>query len=98
MSSTPSRARAPRWLQTVHRMERAVGGPLECVLHSDAYFDLVADATRARALAGRTLEGLSRRWLHLFNLPAGSDIRRLREQQARMERRLAVLTRELEER
>jgi hypothetical protein len=97
MSATPSRARSPLWLQTVHRLERAVGGPLECVLHSDAYFDVVAEATRARARAGRTLEGLSRTWLHLLGLPAESDIRRVREQLSRMESRLAQVTRELEE-
>jgi hypothetical protein len=98
MSHTPSRSKAPLWLHTIHRLERAIGGPLECALHSDTYFDLVAEATRARGRAGRTVEGLSRRWLHLLNLPAGSDIRRLREQLARMERRVAHLSQELEQR
>ena len=32
----------------------------------------------------------------LLNLPAGTDIRRLREQLARMDRRLVRLTKELE--
>jgi len=41
--------------------------------------------------SGGAAETLSGRWLHLFNLPAGSDVRRLREQLSRMERRLAVL-------
>jgi hypothetical protein len=96
MSSVPSRSRTPLWLQTVHRLERAIGGPLESALHSDTYFDLVAEAMRARARAGRTAEGLSRRLLHLLNLPAGSDIRRVREQLSRMERRLAQVSKELD--
>lgn len=89
--------RGPRWLRAVHRLERAVGEPLESALHSDTYFDLVTEMLRAKARTGRTLEGLSRRMLHLANLPAGSDIRRLREQLTRMERRLAELSLELDE-
>jgi hypothetical protein len=41
------------------------------------------------------VEGVSRRCLHLVNLPAGSDIRRVREQLSRMERRMNALTDEL---
>jgi hypothetical protein len=33
--------------------------------------------------------------LHLLNLPAGSDIRRVREQLASVERRLAALSKDL---
>jgi hypothetical protein len=40
---------------------------------------------------------VSRRCLHLLNLPAGSDIRRMRQQLARMERRLTQLSHELAE-
>jgi hypothetical protein len=76
----------------VHRFERAVGGPLESLLHSDEYFDLVTEVHRLRARTGQTLEGVSRRMLHLLNLPAGSDIRRVRQQLARVERQLAELT------
>ena len=38
-----------------------------------------------------TVEGVSRRCLHLFNLPAGTDLRRVREQLSRIERRLIAL-------
>ena len=75
--SVPTRARGPLWLRAVHRLERAIGEPVESALRSDAYFDLVADATRFKTRAGRSLEGASRRVLHLLNLPAGSDIRRV---------------------
>jgi hypothetical protein len=89
--------RGPLWLRAVHRVERAVGEPLESALHSDTYFDLVSEMLRVKGRTGRTLEGISRRMLHLANLPAGSDIRRVREQLARLERRLAELSRELED-
>jgi hypothetical protein len=85
----------PLWLKTVYRLERAIGGPIESAVHSNTYFDLVAQANRARARAGGAVEGVSRRGLHLLNLPAGTDIRRVREQLARMERRMNALTDEL---
>ncbi len=97
MSARAARAKAPLWLRTVHRVERAVGEPLEAVLHSDTYFDLVTDLVRARKSYERRVEEVSRRLLHLLNLPAGSDIRRVREQLARIERRVTELSRELEQ-
>jgi hypothetical protein len=86
----------PLWLRAVHRLERSIGEPLESALHSDTYFDLVTELLRVRARTGRTLEGISRRTLHLLNLPAGSDIRTVRQQLARVERQLAELTKELD--
>jgi hypothetical protein len=87
----------PLWLQFVYRVERAIGTPLESALRSDAYFDLVTQANRAGARATHTFEELQRRWLQLFNLPAGSDLRAVREQLARVERRLSQLAKELED-
>ena len=81
----------PLWLKAVYRLERAIGEPVESAAHSDAYFDAVAWAMRARAHAIDAVEGLSRRCLHLFNLPAGTDLRRVREQLSRIERRLIEL-------
>ncbi|HLJ02126.1 MAG TPA: hypothetical protein VKT31_01725 [Solirubrobacteraceae bacterium] len=97
MSAPARRSSGPLWLRAVYRLERAIGEPLETALHSDTYFDLITELTRARASTSQTLEGVSRRLLHLLNLPAGSDIRRVREQLGRMERRLAQLSKELEE-
>ena len=42
-----------------------------------------------------TVEGVSRRGLHLLNLPAGTDLRRVREQLMRVERRLEQLSLEV---
>ena len=97
MSNAATRSRAPLWLRAVNKLERTIGEPLESALHSDPYFDLVTDVLRLRSRAGRTLEAGSRRLLLLVNLPAGSDIRRMREQLGRVERRLAELSKELED-
>jgi hypothetical protein len=88
----------PLWLKAVLRLERAVGERVEAAVHSDTYFDLLATAKRRQAWASRTAEGVSRRCLHLLNLPAGSDVRRLREQLARMDRRITRLAKELADR
>lgn len=96
MSRTPGQGGAPLWLRAIYRLERSVGEPLESALHSDTYFDAVTELLRARHAYARVAEGVSRRLLHLLNLPAGSDIRRVREQLARMERRLSELGKDLE--
>jgi hypothetical protein len=87
----------PLWLKLVLRAERAVGTRVESAVHSDPYFDLVAFINRRKASLTDSVEGVSKRILHLANLPAGTDIRRVREQLARMERRLVEVSKELEE-
>ena len=90
-------ANQPLWLRAVIRLERAIGEPIESAVHSDAYFDLVSATTRVRRKMLGTAEGVSRRCLHLVNLPAGSDIRGMRQQLARMERRLNQLSHDVAE-
>jgi hypothetical protein len=90
-------ANQPLWLRVVLKVERTVGEPIEAAVRSDTYFDLVSTTTRVRRKVGGAAEGVSRRCLHLLNLPAGSDIRRLRQQLARMERRLNELSNDVAE-
>ena len=90
-------SQGPLWLRVVHRVERAIGEPVETAVRSDTYFDVVSVVTRTTGKAKSTAESLSRRGLHLLNLPAGSDVKRLREQLLRMERRLNQLTENVEE-
>jgi hypothetical protein len=78
-------------------VERAIGEPIESAVRSDTYFDLVSAATRVRRKAAGTAEGVSRRCLHLLNLPAGSDISSMRQQLGRMERRLNQLSDDVSE-
>jgi hypothetical protein len=90
-------SQAPLWLKIVHRIERTIGEPVESAVRSDPYFDLVSIVTRTTGKAKSTAESVSRRGLHLLNLPAGSDVSRMREQLHRLERRLAQLTENVEE-
>src|SRR5918998_1605977 len=87
----------PLWLNLVLRLERAIGGPVEAAVHSETYFDAVAGLNRGRRQLTDAVESVSRRGLHLLNLPAGTDIRRGREQLARMDRRLLQISKELEQ-
>jgi hypothetical protein len=84
------------WLKLVLRLERAIGGPVESAVHSDAYFDVVSELNRGTRRLTDALESVSKRGLHLLNLPAGTDIRQVREQLARMDRRLLQMSKELE--
>jgi hypothetical protein len=86
----------PLWRRTFDAVERGVGAPLEAVVRSDLYFDALAVATRVRKGAGGHVERLSRRGLHLLNLPAGSDMRRLNDQLARLDRRVLSLSKQLD--
>ena len=87
----------PHWLKLVLRVERAIGAPVESAVHSDVYFDVVTELNRGTRRLTGALESVSKRGLHLLNLPAGTDIRRLREQLARMDRRLLQISKELEQ-
>jgi hypothetical protein len=87
----------PRWLRCVYGLERAIGEPVEWAVRSDPYFDAVTIVNRVQRKTFGAIEGLSRRGLHLLNLPAGTDVKRLREQLSRMERRLDHLTEGVEE-
>ena len=87
----------PLWLRAVYRLERAVGEPVEAAVRTDTYFDVMSTVTRTTKGAKRKVSGASTRALHLLNLPAGTDVRRMREQLARMERRLNQLSEQVED-
>src|SRR5437763_10051155 len=87
----------PLWLKLILRVERTIGEPVESAVRSDTYFEVISKANRVRRRATGAVEGVSRRALHVLNLPAASDIRRMRQQLARMERRLNQLSEEVGE-
>jgi hypothetical protein len=88
----------PQWLATALKLERAIGSRVEEAVRSDAYFEFVAHANRAQKRFFQAFESVQQEWLHLFNLPTGTDVRRLREQISRIEREIEALTNELADR
>lgn len=88
----------PLWLDAVRRLERAIGVPVERMVTSDTYFDTLPLLRRTRAQVTELVASMTDEWYRLLNIPAGSDVRSLREQVSRMERQLEQLTKELAER
>jgi chromosome segregation ATPase len=82
------RPNQPLWLELVKQLERAIGAPIESAVRSDEYFDAVTRLKRATARMTKLAEELTESWLHAFNLPAATDVRRLRVQLSRVERQL----------
>jgi hypothetical protein len=86
------------WRLVFDTVERGIGIPLEALVRTEVFHDLLTVSRRARNGALARTERLSRRGLHLANLPAGSDVRMLRDQLARLERRVVSLSKQLEDR
>lgn len=88
----------PLWLDAVRKFERAIGVPIEAAVRSDRYFDAVTHMKRAQAQVTTLVESVTDGWFRMLNIPAGSDIRRTREQLSRIERTLESLSKELADR
>jgi hypothetical protein len=86
----------PLWLRLILRFERAIGVPVESAVKSDKYFDLLTHANRTRARLTELGEGWTQDMLRVLNLPAASEVRKLREQLSRMERQLAEIAKDLQ--
>jgi hypothetical protein len=61
-------------------IERRVSPRVEATVNSHEYAAVTIGAKRLRRAIGSRIEGLNAGLLHLVNLPAGSDIRKLRRQ------------------
>jgi flagellar motility protein MotE (MotC chaperone) len=78
-------------------VERAIAPGLESAARSEGFADIATIAMRMQAEAARRTERAMRRALHLWNLPAGSDVKRVSEQIASLERRVRDLAKRVEE-
>lgn len=85
---------ASPWLQAFKRVERAVGDPLERIAESPAAIEAMIRTSGLRRDVELRAERVLRSSLHLLNMPALSDVRRLSQQVAYLERRVRELSRE----
>jgi hypothetical protein len=92
--STSPMADKPLWRQAFDAVEQRAAGPVEGAAHSDLFGDLVTLNVRLARRAQQEVERRTRRVLHLVNLPTATDVRRLSEQVASLQREV----RELEDR
>jgi polyhydroxyalkanoate synthesis regulator phasin len=81
----------PLWRKAFDEVDRRVAGPVEKGAHSDLFGDLVALQWKLARRAQREVERRTRRLLHAVNLPTATDVRRLSEQVASLQREVRDL-------
>ena len=86
----------PRWRQAFDAVERRVTPRAEEVVRSEAFAVGAALTRRAATLARGSARDLTTRAWHLLNLPAGTDVSRLRAQVGALDREVRRLTLQLE--
>ncbi|MCZ7528465.1 MAG: hypothetical protein M5U14_20100 [Acidimicrobiia bacterium] len=91
-----SRRGASSWREVFDAIERRVGPRLEQLVRTEGFADTLAFVTRLEARARRGTERRLSRYWHLWNLPAATDVRRLSERVALVERRVKELSDRLE--
>ncbi|HSD11802.1 MAG TPA: hypothetical protein VLF14_12490 [Candidatus Binatia bacterium] len=87
----------PLWRKAFDSVERTIAPGLESAVRSEGFADVATVAMRIRADVARGAERAMRRTLHFWNLPAGSDLKRLSEQVASVERRVRELAKHVDE-
>jgi hypothetical protein len=86
----------PRWRQAFDTAERAVAPRAEQLVRTPGFSVGAALVRRAQNLARDSARDLTARAWHLVNLPAGSDISRLRAQIGALDREVRRLGLQLE--
>jgi hypothetical protein len=82
---------SPLWKQLFDALDERVSPTINDLARSEDAAALAALGRRGRSELDRRMEQTSRRALHLLNLPAGSDVNRLLEHIARLEREVRDL-------
>lgn len=95
--STAPSPTPPAWKQLFDAAERTIGARINEFARSENYAILVGLAARAQRQAAERSERASRQWLHLANLPAGSDVNRLLAQIAKLEREVREMRKQLDD-
>jgi hypothetical protein len=75
-------SRQPTWRRVFDRAERTIGRPLESLVANPRFVDVALFRQQARRAVGGALQRPAEMVLHLLNLPARGDIRRLSHQVA----------------
>jgi hypothetical protein len=82
---------SPLWKQLFDAVDARLSPAINEMARSEEAATLAALGRRGRSELDRRAEQASRRALHLLNLPAGSDVNRLLEHIARLEREVRDL-------
>jgi hypothetical protein len=79
-------------------VERNVSPRVEAVVHSDEFATVTAVIASTTQVAGSQVDAAAARLWHLVNLPARSDVQRLRAQVGALDRQVRRLSLELADR
>jgi hypothetical protein len=90
-------ATQPLWRRVFDSVERPVGARLERMVQTEGFADVAATLTKWQAESRRRFERLTRRALHWGNLPAATDVKRVEERLAGVERRLRDLSKQVDQ-
>ena len=82
---------AKQWREIYNEWESAVAPSLQQFAASDGFRDFMAASAKVTSAFAAEFEQASRRWLHFWNLPAATDVRKLRQQVAAVDRELKGL-------
>ncbi|HET9690216.1 MAG TPA: hypothetical protein VFP61_03630 [Acidimicrobiales bacterium] len=93
MSPSPS----PRWRQAYDRVEGVVSPAVEQVVRTTGFARVVAAAATSSAATRRGVRALSTRWLHQLNLPAATDVTRMRRELGALDREVRRLALQVEQ-
>jgi hypothetical protein len=99
MSDPAPRKQAPSpplWRQAYDAVDKAVTPKAEALVRTPGFALGAALTRRAQTMARGSARGLSARAWHLLNLPAGSDVSRLRAQIGALDREVRRLNLQLE--
>ena len=86
----------PGWRRAFDAVERNVSPRVEALAHSDEFTRMTAVTARSRRLAGNAANTIAARVWHLMNLPAGTDLQRLRTQVGALDREVRRLSLQLD--
>ena len=84
-------------LRAYDAVDRVVAPRAEALVRTSQFADASALIARARRMVHDQVNGISARLWHLVNLPAGTDVQRLRVQLGALDREVRRLTLRLEQ-
>ena len=84
------------WRRAYNAVERNVAPRVEALVHTDEFAHMTAVTARARRQAGNRVNAIAARVLHLMNLPASTDLQRLRMQVGALDREVRRLSLQLD--
>jgi hypothetical protein len=86
----------PQWRKSYDAVEQLLGPRAEALVHTQQFAHVTAALFGVRRALGNGVQGVAAQVWHLVNLPAGTDVHRLRKQIGALDRDVRRLSLQLE--